>query len=968
MKDQLSLNNLTGVNARVSKPAPVPWSKGPPSSSPSRDPEGPSKWMQVRNLAPRKGIISDITRTLKGVQVDAGAVRVLPRAIVNVSVGGITHSILAPSSNLNPKFPSSQKVHFPDVRMGSTLSVQVYDRLHKVKGPLQKRLAGSAEILTSHIRSSLSPVGGGQIPGSKEGQEDTIEQWDPVYMWVPLQRSSSEQKAMGYEKGKSGADNNLAAVVESLQLDNQMLDTMRPVVISPSDRMDQGAGQKGLPTANANQSTLRRILATTDPRPLIYFDLVRTLASGGRSGADKKVEAENDSSKELAGPAPTGRNSSSGMNSSSGQSGSPLKKGELDHSASIVSTTSGGLESTNAIISFKRLVFHIGALDFSTDQTFMEELLFYLTSLPTNNLDPASRSMDDMEAMLAHGIPPAAATQAATAAVRRTVTKANPLADPKPEEALNWLVAKAEQELTAMRDQSSSCFFLGNAEQELTAMIDQNSSWFFLGKAEQELAAMRDQSSSWFFLEEFYLSSIQLNITMNLASNFNMSGGRSGGAGGVGDKATDTDGREVVPMPRPEEEDEKGGGGLLGGALNRVSGGSGFQLINVTNAPISLASISLPNKLFNKVGFINTLTRHYMWIAMTEARKVLGGAGPAIAVVPATVLWFSISVAEMGKDVAGGRLSALKIPSRLGFYGFTSMGQVTGMFSRLLISILVILPVQRLGRLSDAEASDRFVKRPQTGARLFSGSLLPLGIMLGLTKGLLGLIVRPVSGIVDSSAKVLQGMGLFCLGKRGIQGKIVRRIYVPSEPLTASSDVDNQQAKLKRAQLIDAWQTSLAFIHEDLAGDVVVDVIASSRTRVVLQTNRHVAYLVLNTTHLSHFHVVDVIAARRTRVVVDVIAARRTRVVLLTNRHVAYLIAKHHSSGANKATGQAEGVSVTYKVKWVLGNSLIDNIRSVERSYRISVEYRKAASGGATSHENNDLGDLAISAPRPKMS
>lgn len=33
-------------------------------------------------------------------------------------------------------------------------------------------------------------------------------------------------------------------------------------------------------------------------------------------------------------------------------------------------------------------------------------------------------------------------------------------------------------------------------------------------------------------------------------------------------------------------------------------------------------------------------------------------------------------------------------------------------------------------------------------------------------------------------------------------------------------------------------------------------------------------------------------------VVVDVLAARRTRVVLLTSRHIAYLLAKHHQHHA----------------------------------------------------------------------
>ncbi len=38
----------------------------------------------------------------------------------------------------------------------------------------------------------------------------------------------------------------------------------------------------------------------------------------------------------------------------------------------------------------------------------------------------------------------------------------------------------------------------------------------------------------------------------------------------------------------------------------------------------------------------------------------------------------------------------------------------------------------------------------------------------------LGLGVRPAAGAVEATSKVLQGLGLLCLGKRGIQGKLVR--------------------------------------------------------------------------------------------------------------------------------------------------------------------------------------------------
>jgi hypothetical protein len=40
------------------------------------------------------------------------------------------------------------------------------------------------------------------------------------------------------------------------------------------------------------------------------------------------------------------------------------------------------------------------------------------------------------------------------------------------------------------------------------------------------------------------------------------------------------------------------------------------------------------------------------------------------------------------------------------------------------------------------------------------------------------------------------------------------------------------------------------------------------------------------------------------------------------------------------------GPSITYKLKWFIPNELVDNIRGVERTYRISVEFRRPVKVG----------------------
>ncbi len=78
----------------------------------------------------------------------------------------------------------------------------------------------------------------------------------------------------------------------------------------------------------------------------------------------------------------------------------------------------------------------------------------------------------------------------------------------------------------------------------------------------------------------------------------------------------------------------------------------------------------------------------------------------------------------------------------------------------------------------------------------------------GLLKGGLGLAVRPTAGVVEGTSKTLQGVGLLCLGKRGIQGKLIRRMQAPGVAVTDvvhAARVSAAQAAYQAA-IIAAWQ------------------------------------------------------------------------------------------------------------------------------------------------------------------
>ncbi|GFR40078.1 hypothetical protein Agub_g624, partial [Astrephomene gubernaculifera] len=121
-----------------------------------------------------------------------------------------------------------------------------------------------------------------------------------------------------------------------------------------------------------------------------------------------------------------------------------------------------------------------------------------------------------------------------------------------------------------------------------------------------------------------------------------------------------------------------------------------------------------------------------------------------------------------------------------------------------------------------------------------------VGLPVGLAKASLGVAMRPAAGTVEAFSKVLQGVGLLCLGKRGIQGKLARRVQAPGLAITdvVQAARANAVQEAYQASLIAAWQNALPNISSSLAGDEVVDVVAARPTRVVLLTSRHLAYIV----------------------------------------------------------------------------------------------------------------------------
>ena len=196
---------------------------------------------------------------------------------------------------------------------------------------------------------------------------------------------------------------------------------------------------------------------------------------------------------------------------------------------------------------------------------------------------------------------------------------------------------------------------------------------------------LRDQSSysAWFFVEHASIGDINVNVTIALTSS-------------------------VLAARQGPSAPLDGSGSLF----SRFIGASGFQLINVNNVPLSLGAWSMGTKLLGRKAMINALARHYIAQGIAEAHKVLGGAGPAIAAVPLTVVWVGGSVVTLLGAISAGKVGPVGAAQRVGYVIFTSIALVVSSFSRIGLSLMTFAPPNRNGHFSDSRALTRAVQRP----------------------------------------------------------------------------------------------------------------------------------------------------------------------------------------------------------------------------------------------------------------
>jgi len=340
------------------------------------------------------------------------------------------------------------------------------------------------------------------------------------------------------------------------------------------------------------------------------------------------------------------------------------------------------------IRSFKKVTLDIDPLHFQTDEVFMESLLSFLSSLPMADIWQDQAWKDQQHRLLTAQFGP------------------------------------KEVEALAINAQVEQKYVQGSSEDNFRAdgLYSGAISWVS-EKEEQDMKALHGQSdlSSWFFIESAEIGKIVVNVSVALSSRV-LSAGQN--------------------FAESTASDE----------FSRALGASGYQLVNVSNVQISLGRWVVGNDpsfkgkrtsngFLSQRALINNLSRHYTRESLKEAHKVLGGAGPAVASVPLTVLWASGSTVVLLHEVTMGKAGPLGVVQQLFYVPFMTISMFLSGFSRMFAAGMAIIPPSRIH--GDDETVRRLVKRPSNAIEALTS--VPSEFILGIKNAAVGVVFDPIA-------------------------------------------------------------------------------------------------------------------------------------------------------------------------------------------------------------------------------
>ena len=121
---------------------------------------------------------------------------------------------------------------------------------------------------------------------------------------------------------------------------------------------------------------------------------------------------------------------------------------------------------------------------------------------------------------------------------------------------------------------------------------------------------------------------------------------------------------------------------------------------------------------------------------------MLGGAGPAIAAVPLTVVWAGTSALSLLNNIRTRQVGPVGAVQRVGFVLFTGVGQIISAFSRMGAATMTYLPPNRTGHLTDRSLLTRAVQRPANAPDAFRSAFEEF--CTGVLAGAAGTLLDPV--------------------------------------------------------------------------------------------------------------------------------------------------------------------------------------------------------------------------------
>lgn len=474
--------------------------------------------LEARGLNPRRGVVVALSASE------------LPNPVVTLTVPGHQpYSTPSIEHTLTPRWAADRRHVFKGIDPGDAA---IHIRLSDQRRGLFERgvTLGTGTIHASNVRGENPmyvwvPLGRGGKSGrmpADGGVGDTI---NDLQVFLRVQWQSEVERGSSFKMEVDAAGLGLMVVgglqdelfnltidaakvtavrtrlemqvegsVAKVQLDNQMLNAVEPVVLAP----DVGVRPTGMVMEG----------------PLLTFCFIRSYAGSRGKSATAPVDIVQAAAAALAASSGNIEEDPSVSNASvSGQSAS-ASGADL---AGLVSSPSEAFAAASpsdsrGIRSFKLFRLTIAPLDMMTDEAFLEAVLSFLSSLPTGDIWQDKGWQEQQRRLLTAQFGP---REVESLAINAVVV---PQAPPAPSGITPGMGGLAPQ---------------GSSVQP----INGNALLWVLEKEAKDLEALHGQSdlSSWFFLESAEIGVISVNVTVSLTSRL-LSAGQQLTASGVSQK------------------------------------------------------------------------------------------------------------------------------------------------------------------------------------------------------------------------------------------------------------------------------------------------------------------------------------------------------------------------------------------------------------------------------------------------